>query len=74
MQPNTSQFRETENTSCTDCSAPLETGRKLRCNRCIAAAESAVREAGTEVVRPSDVTAARMAARPDAPGEDGGVE
>lgn len=59
MEPSTTSFRIIDNPDCLECGAPLDPGRKLRCNRCIAAAESAIREAGTDVVRPSDVAKAR---------------
>lgn len=59
MEPSTTPFREVTNSTCTDCEQPLPAGRRLRCDRCIAAAEQAVREMPGQVIRPSDVAAVR---------------
>jgi hypothetical protein len=44
---------------CFDCDAPLDPGRKLRCNACVEAARVAIREANGRTVRPSDVARIR---------------
>lgn len=46
-----------DNTTCVDCDQPLDPGRKLRCNRCIAAARLAIERAGGRTVRPSMIAA-----------------
>lgn len=63
MQPDTTPFREAPPaTNCTDCGDQLPTGRRLRCDLCVQAAELAIEELPGQVVRPSDV--ARIRARP----------
>lgn len=58
MQPSTSPIQVTDNASCVDCEGDLQ-GNRLRCPLCVRAAEIAVREAGGQVVRPSDVARVR---------------
>lgn len=62
MQPSTTPITIIDNPDCLECGAPLDPGRKLRCNRCIAAAHAAIEAAGGAIVRPSDVARAREAA------------
>jgi hypothetical protein len=59
MQPSTTPITVTDNTDCLDCGAPLDPGRKLRCNLCIEAARLAVEDAAGKTVLPSDVARIR---------------
>jgi len=53
--------RPRENVTCTDCDAPLEDGRTIRCAACVEAAHVAVREITGPPILPSDI--ARIRAR-----------